>query len=105
MLGYTKGGTQIQQFTSTGVQNFGYNYNVTLIHNTFVHVTVIASNAAELIEISYSKPVLMDLTPPDIVYVYDGRLSSKCLNNGDVILKNNIRRYDIPVQFVLTNIL
>lgn len=75
-IGYTEGGTQIQQFTSTGVQNFGYNYNVTLIHNTLVHVTVIASNAAELVGISYSKPVLVDLTPPDIVYVYDGRLST-----------------------------
>ncbi|XP_052707847.1 uncharacterized protein LOC128183063 isoform X2 [Crassostrea angulata] len=75
-IGYTEGGTQIQQFTSTGVQNFGYNYNVTLIHNTLVHVTVIASNAAELVGISYSKPVLVDLTPPEIVYVYDGRLST-----------------------------
>lgn len=48
-----------------------------MIHNTFVHVTVIASNAAELVGISYSDPILVDLTPPDISYVYDGRLSGE----------------------------
>nr|XP_034332757.1 uncharacterized protein LOC105327902 isoform X2 [Crassostrea gigas] len=74
-IGYTKGGTQIQSFTSTGINKFGYNSNITLIHNTFVHVTVIASNVAELVGISYSDPILVDLTPPDILYVYDGRLS------------------------------
>lgn len=50
-------------------------------------MTVIASNAAELVGISYSNPVLVDLTPPDIVYVYDGRLSSKCLKDDCVIKK------------------
>lgn len=33
-----------------------------------------ASNAAELIGISYSDPIIVDLTPPEIIYVYDGRL-------------------------------
>lgn len=40
-------------------------------------MTVIASNVAELVGISYSDPILVDLTPPDILYVYDGRLSGE----------------------------
>ena len=75
--GYTRGGTQIQRFISAGINNFGYNSNVTLIHNTYVHVTVIATNTAELVGTSYSDPIHVDLTSPDILYVYDGRSSSK----------------------------
>ena len=81
MLGYTRGGTQIHRFTSAGINNFGYNSNVTLIHNTFVHVTVTATNTAELVGVSYSDPIHVDLTPPDIVQVYDGRSSSKTCNS------------------------
>lgn len=33
-----------------------------------------ASNAAELIGVSYSDPIIVDLTPPEIIYVYEGRL-------------------------------
>lgn len=77
LVGYTKGGTQIQGFQSVGLNNFAYNANVTLVHNTFVHITAIASNVVGLQGISYSEPVLVDLTPPDIVNVYDGDLSSK----------------------------
>lgn len=77
LVGYTKGGTQIQGFQSVGLKNFAYNANVTLVHNTFVHITAIASNVVGLQGISYSEPVLVDLTPPDIVNVYDGDLSSK----------------------------
>ncbi|XP_061176007.1 uncharacterized protein LOC133184958 [Saccostrea echinata] len=73
-IGYTKGGTQLQDFTSVGLSNFGINANVTLIHNTYVHVTVVASNAVGLLGISYSVPVLVDLTSPVIVTVNDGRL-------------------------------
>ncbi|XP_078321865.1 uncharacterized protein LOC111103999 isoform X3 [Crassostrea virginica] len=75
-IGYTRGGTQIQRFTSAGINNFGYNSNVTLIHNTFVHVTVTATNTAELVGISYSDPIHVDLTPPDFVQVNDGRSST-----------------------------
>lgn len=61
-----------------------------MIYNIFVYVIVIVLNVVEFIEILYFKFVFMDLMLFDIVYVYDGRLLSKCLNNGDVILKNNI---------------
>ena len=77
LVGYTKGGTQIQGFQSTGLNNFAYNAKVTLVHNTFVHVTAVASNVAGLQGISYSDPILVDLTPPYIVHVFDGDLSSK----------------------------
>jgi hypothetical protein len=36
-------------------------------------ITVIATNAAGLKDISYSDPILVDLTPPIINFVYDGR--------------------------------
>ncbi|XP_052067298.1 uncharacterized protein LOC127706680 [Mytilus californianus] len=72
-IGYAEGGTQIQPFRSAGLMNFGYNNNVTLVHNTFIYVTAIATNAAGLRGISYSDPILVDLTPPDIKYINDGR--------------------------------
>ncbi|XP_061193435.1 uncharacterized protein LOC133201664 [Saccostrea echinata] len=76
-IGYTKGGIQLQSFESTGLNNFGINTNVTLIHNTVIHITAVASNMAGLDGLSYSAPVLVDLTPPEIVHVYDGRLTSE----------------------------
>lgn len=91
--GYTKGGTQIQGFKSAGLNNFAYNANVTLVHNTFVHVTAVASNVAGLQGISYSEPILVDLTPPDIVHVFDGDLSSKFILLK-IILRINIRLKD-----------
>lgn len=71
--GYSAGGTQIQPFRSAGLMNFGFNNNVTLVHNTYIYVTAIATNAAGLRGISYSDPILVDLTPPNIKFVYDGR--------------------------------
>ena len=40
-------------------------------------MTVTATNTAELVGISYSDPIHVDLTPPDIFYVNDGRGESK----------------------------
>ena len=53
--------------------NFGFNNNVTLAHNSLIYITAIATNAAGLSAVAYSDPVLVDLTPPNIKYVYDGR--------------------------------
>ena len=72
ITGYTAGGTQIQPFRSVGLMNFAFNNNVTLVHNTYVYVTTIATNAAGLKGVSYSDPILVDLTPPDIKFVNDG---------------------------------
>ncbi|CAG2188627.1 unnamed protein product [Mytilus edulis] len=65
-IGYASGGTQIQPFRSVGLMNFGFNNNVTLVHNTYIYITAIATNGADLRGISYSDPILVDLTPPDI---------------------------------------
>ena len=70
--GYAESGTQLQSFTSEGLMNFGYNNNVTLVHNNLIYITVIATNAAGLKGISYSDPILLDLTPPIVNFVYDG---------------------------------
>ncbi|CAG2234222.1 unnamed protein product [Mytilus edulis] len=70
--GYASGGTQIQPFRSVGLMNFGFNNNVTLVHNTYIYITAIATNGADLRGISYSDPILVDLTPPDIKFVNDG---------------------------------
>lgn len=70
--GYATGGTQIQPFRSVGLMNFGFNNNVTLVHNTYIYITAIATNGADLRGISYSDPILVDLTPPDIKFVNDG---------------------------------
>lgn len=72
IVGYSEGGTQIQPFRSVGLMNFAVNNNVTLVHNTYIYVTAIATNAVGLRGVSYSDPILVDLTPPDIKYVNDG---------------------------------
>ncbi|CAC5386461.1 unnamed protein product [Mytilus coruscus] len=71
-IGYAEGGTQIQPFRSVGLMNFAFNNNVTLVHNTFIYVTAIATNAAGLRGVSFSNPILVDLTPPNIRFVNDG---------------------------------
>ncbi|XP_052095905.1 uncharacterized protein LOC127731087 [Mytilus californianus] len=71
-VGYTEGSTEIQGFTSVGVNTFGFNYNVTLVHSTTIYVTVIAVNAAGLSTKLHSIDFLVDLTPPEIAYVNDG---------------------------------
>jgi hypothetical protein len=53
--------------------NFGLNNDVILVHNTDIYITVIATNAAGLKGVAFSDPLLVDLTPPDIKYVYDGQ--------------------------------
>jgi hypothetical protein len=73
ILGYVEGGTQIQPFKSAGLMNFGLNNDVILVHNTDIYITVIATNAAGLKGVAFSDPLLVDLTPPDIKYVYDGQ--------------------------------
>ncbi|XP_056015772.1 uncharacterized protein LOC125675332 [Ostrea edulis] len=101
-IGYTKGGTQLQGFTSVGQNNFGMNANVTLVHNTFVHITVTSLNTAELLGISYSVPIIVDLTPPIISYVYDGRSSSgdeDAWTDSEVVLKFMVTDEESDVDY------
>jgi len=70
--GYTRGGTQIQQFESVGKRKFAYNNKVSLVHKSNIYVTTIATNSAGLIGVAHSPPILVDLTEPDITEVNDG---------------------------------
>ncbi|CAH1250566.1 Hypp8875 [Branchiostoma lanceolatum] len=71
-IGTTRGGTQLQGFVPLGVQESAQNSNLFLQHGSYVHVTVVATNAAELSAVLYSEPALVDLTPPVIGTVLDG---------------------------------
>ena len=72
LKGYTEGSTEIQGFTSVGLSNFAYNYNVSLAHTSIIHITVIATNAAGLMREAHAEDLLVDLTPPEILFVNDG---------------------------------
>ncbi|XP_076113981.1 uncharacterized protein LOC143082265 [Mytilus galloprovincialis] len=71
-IGYTEGSTEVQGFTSVGLNNFAYNYNVSLAHTSVIHITVIATNAAELRREAHAEDLLVDLTAPYIRFVNDG---------------------------------
>ena len=70
--GTVPGGTQVQSFVSVGTRTHAYNSDLYLQHGTVLYVTVTAMNAAELVGLAYSGPVIIDITPPEIEYVYDG---------------------------------
>ncbi|XP_055997828.1 uncharacterized protein LOC125647098 [Ostrea edulis] len=71
-IGFTRGGTQLQNFQSVGLSNFAFNSKVTLTHNTYIYVTSVAKNSVGLQGVSYSDKILVDLTPPVIEEVLDG---------------------------------
>ena len=80
---------RIQGFESVGKSNFAYNSSVTLVHNSYIYVTVIACNTAGQTAVTYSTPILVDLTPANITGVYDGRIIGNyfrifivCINIG-----------------------
>jgi len=54
------------------LSNFAYNYNVSLAHTSIIHITVIATNAAGLRREAHAEDLLVDLTPPEILFVNDG---------------------------------
>ena len=70
--GTSSGGTQLQNFKSVGTQTNAINTELTVSHGSFVYVTVTAKNAADLISVVTSDPVLIDLTTPIIHSVLDG---------------------------------
>ncbi|XP_038050780.1 uncharacterized protein LOC119723938 isoform X2 [Patiria miniata] len=71
-IGTTRGSTQLQSFTSVGTQTDAINTDLNMAHGVYVFVTVTARNAADLITIATSDPILIDLTPPLIHFVSDG---------------------------------
>nr|XP_022306198.1 uncharacterized protein LOC111112738 [Crassostrea virginica] len=58
-IGYTRGGTQLQNFQSAGLSNFAFNSSVTLTHNSYIYVTAVAKNSVGLQGISYSENLLV----------------------------------------------
>ncbi|XP_071784665.1 uncharacterized protein [Asterias amurensis] len=71
-IGTSSGGTQLQNYKSVGTQTNAINTELTMSHGSFVYVTVTAKNAADLISVVTSDPVLIDLTTPIIHSVRDG---------------------------------
>ncbi|XP_078597675.1 uncharacterized protein LOC144873854 [Branchiostoma floridae x Branchiostoma japonicum] len=87
-IGTTRGGTQLQGFVPLGIQENARNSNLFLQHGSYVHVTVLATNAAGLSAVLYSDPALVDLTPPVIGTVLDGSEQDSVdleYQNSDVI--------------------
>ncbi|XP_022105050.1 uncharacterized protein LOC110986986 isoform X2 [Acanthaster planci] len=72
-IGTTRGGTQLQSFTSVGTRTDAINTDLRMAHGSRVYVTVMARNAADLIAISTSAAEMIDLTPPEILSVIDGK--------------------------------
>ena len=60
------------------MQTFDTNSEIYLSHNTTVYTTVVAVNGAGLRTVSYSYPLLVDLTPPLFEYVNDGFIEGMC---------------------------
>lgn len=70
--GTVQGGVQLQDYKSVGIRQFDDAHGLYLPHNTTIHITVVAINGAGLRTVSYSDPVVVDLTPPVFDYVNDG---------------------------------
>ena len=75
--GTVKGGTQLQPFVSVGRRTFASNNTLRLEHDTVVYITVVAINAAGLRTVSYSDPIMIDLTKPECKFVNDGLVFGK----------------------------
>ncbi|KAI8507103.1 hypothetical protein Bbelb_155420, partial [Branchiostoma belcheri] len=71
-IGKVRGGTQLQGFTSVGQTRSARRSDLPLQHGSYIHVTVVATNAAGLRSVMYSDPAVVDLTPPVIGSVLDG---------------------------------
>ncbi|XP_019633113.1 PREDICTED: uncharacterized protein LOC109476570 [Branchiostoma belcheri] len=89
-IGTAKGGTQLQPFRAIGVQNSAQNSGLFLHHGSYVHVVVMATNAAGLSAVLYSEPALVDLTPPVMGTVLDGATGDVDVDyqNTDIICAN-----------------
>ncbi|KAI8510771.1 hypothetical protein Bbelb_116870 [Branchiostoma belcheri] len=94
-------GTQLQTFKSVGRNTHAQSSHIRLDHGAFIHVTVVAENAAELKTVVYSVPVLVDLTPPVISDVKDGsQLEDLDYQNTSVIsLYWDVRDKESGVDF------
>ncbi|XP_053400998.1 uncharacterized protein LOC128557563 isoform X2 [Mercenaria mercenaria] len=79
-IGTVQGGTQLQPFVSVGRRTFASNNTLRLEHDIVVFITVVAVNAAGLRTVSYSDPIMIDLTAPECNYVNDGPIFGQDLD-------------------------
>ena len=70
--GTTRGGVELQGFRSVGRRQHAFISGLSLSHETSLHVTVLARNAAGMTSATYSLPMTVDMTPPDIFDLWDG---------------------------------
>ncbi|KAI8510730.1 hypothetical protein Bbelb_116460, partial [Branchiostoma belcheri] len=100
-IGTARGGTQLQTFKSVGRNTHAQNSHIRLDHCAFIHVAVVAENAAELKTVVYSDPVLVDLTPPVISDVKDGSqlLDLDYQNTSVISLYWDVRDEESGVDF------
>jgi hypothetical protein len=75
--GTVKGGTQLQTFVNVGRRTFASNNTLIPEHVTVAYITVIAVNAAGLRTLSYSDPIMIDLTKPECHFINDGPVLGK----------------------------
>ncbi|KAL8561568.1 hypothetical protein ACOMHN_024804 [Nucella lapillus] len=71
-LGTSEGGVQLQGFRSVGRRQHASLSGLSVTHGSSLHVTVLARNAAGMTSVAYSLPLTVDMTPPDIVDLWDG---------------------------------
>ncbi|KAL3843250.1 hypothetical protein ACJMK2_021192 [Sinanodonta woodiana] len=87
-IGYIVGGSQLQDFRSVGLRTFAFNSSLKLKHNSRVHVTVVATNAVGLKTVSYSEPIIVDLTPPVLEVINDGKGPDIDFQDTSIIIAN-----------------
>ena len=97
LLGTVQGGTQLQEFKSVGVRLFDFNSKLNLPHNSSVYISVVAVNGAGLRTISYSDPLLVDLTPPVFEYVYDGFIDGRLAAVISWTINVKVMTFELPV--------
>ena len=72
-VGTVRGGQQKQRYRSTGTNPSAISGPLSVGHNEMVYVTVVATNFAGLREVFYSRPFIVDHTPPHVSgRVWDG---------------------------------
>ncbi|XP_070570802.1 uncharacterized protein [Ptychodera flava] len=99
-IGTVEGGTQLQAFTSVGSKSHGQNDDLHLSSGSSVHVTVVGKNAAGLRTVTYSDPILVDLTPPQLCCIKDGKHEDvQYQSNGDVTVSWQVEDEESGVDY------
>ncbi|KAL3841827.1 hypothetical protein ACJMK2_019926 [Sinanodonta woodiana] len=87
-VGYSPYGTHLQDYRSVGLETHSSSKELHLVHNTYIYVSILATNAVELTTKVTSDPIMIDLTPPVFSFVHDG---SSVYEDKNVQSENVIR--------------